>query len=63
MTGAALVLPVADTCIGRCTWVTVEMTALRRDAGRYPALCGALAGCSQPRLLVSAQIASNEEVK
>lgn len=42
MTGAALVLSVVDTCTGEMHLVAVEIAALHRRSGRYPALCGTL---------------------
>lgn len=42
MTGAALVLSVVDTCTEEMHLVAVEMAALHRRSGCYPALCGTL---------------------
>lgn len=40
MTAAAPVLSLVDTCTGELHLVPVEMVALHRRSGRYPALCG-----------------------
>ena len=40
MTGAALVLSVVDTSTGELRLVPIDVVALHRRSGRYPALCG-----------------------
>lgn len=41
MTGAALVLRVVDTSTQKSHLVGIDVAALHRRSGRYPALCGA----------------------
>lgn len=40
MSGPALVLSIVDTCTGESHRVPIDVAALHRRSGQYPALCG-----------------------